>query len=238
MAISALEILRSARQAVPAVDYALGVAGLAAAASIVGAFLGYSRSSIIVLGGIFIAMILLFAFAGLVKSQSSTVYPAGVVLLYSVILFFCTFLGFTVTAVGFGWPPAWADALGFNSRPAAANQRDPALPARLADIQDAQVRLRRVDDFAWVYVNDSAVVDRAVYGETPAWTPIRRFLKSGRNEIRVVIKNGEYGGCGAELDVTVNGKRVDSFDRAWFLPTERASVNGLCFDESIEFQLQ
>jgi hypothetical protein len=70
-ALDPVAIINAARQAVPAVDYALGVAGVAAAGAIIGGLLGYTRVSIIVLGGILVAMILLFAFARLVAAQSS-----------------------------------------------------------------------------------------------------------------------------------------------------------------------
>jgi hypothetical protein len=231
MALSPLEVLNSARKAVPAVDYALGVAGVAAAGSIIGTFVGYGHSSAIVLGGTLVSMVLLFVFGALVKSRSPLISPAGVILLYSVILFFCAFLFFTISAVATGWPDIWLRTLNLDDH-------DLAVPKYLSQIQDAELRLRKVDDFAWVYVNGNAVIDRAIYGEAAGWTPFRQFLKAGSNEIRVVIRNGQYGGCGAELDVSINGKPVDSFARAWYLPTERASVNGLCFDESFSFQLR
>jgi Concanavalin A-like lectin/glucanases superfamily len=105
-------IINAARQAVPAVDYALGVAGVAAAGAIIGGLLGYTRVSIIVLGGILVAMILLFAFARLVAAQSASVTLAGVVLLWAVIIFFVCFLVFTVTAVAAQVPLAWAKIIG------------------------------------------------------------------------------------------------------------------------------
>ena len=42
-----LQVLNLARQAVPAVNYALGVAGIAAAAAIVTLFLGWTKASIV-----------------------------------------------------------------------------------------------------------------------------------------------------------------------------------------------
>jgi hypothetical protein len=110
--LSPANILTIARKAVPAVDYALGAAGVAAAAAIVTGFLGNGRAAIIILGGMLIAMLLLFAFARLVASQSAAVNNAGIVLLWSAIAFFCIFLLFTVTAFAFWWPAPWAQALG------------------------------------------------------------------------------------------------------------------------------
>jgi uncharacterized MAPEG superfamily protein len=117
VALSPLTVIDAARKAVPAVNYALGVAGLAATASIVEFFVGKERESIIILGGIFVAMILLYIFGVLVSvsKQRFFIYAASILLLYVVLLFFFIFLGFTVSAVAEGWPPAWAHVLGLET---------------------------------------------------------------------------------------------------------------------------
>jgi SH3 domain-containing protein len=46
-----INTLNTARRAVPVVDFALGAAGVAAAAAIVVGFLGYSRATFIIFGG-------------------------------------------------------------------------------------------------------------------------------------------------------------------------------------------
>ena len=111
---SPLAILQAARKAVPAVDYALGAAGVAAAAAIVIALLGHGRATAIVLGGMLVAMVLLFVFARLIAARNRSIVQAGVVLLWCVTLFFCVFLAFTITAVAFAWPPAWTQVLGLS----------------------------------------------------------------------------------------------------------------------------
>jgi hypothetical protein len=119
-AVSPLAALNAARAAVPAVNYALGAAGVVAAAAIVIGFiigfLGKGQATLIILGAILgamlVAMLLLFAFAQLVKSKSDAIVRAGVALLWGVTVFFFAFLLFTVTAVAFGWPPAWTRVLG------------------------------------------------------------------------------------------------------------------------------
>jgi len=110
-------ILQAARRAVPAVDYALGAAGVAAAGAIVSYMIGKDKASIIIFGGMLVAMVLLFVFARLVVARGTAATYAGVVLLWAVIVFFCIFLFFTATAFAFGWPSAMADFLGL--RPAA-----------------------------------------------------------------------------------------------------------------------
>src|ERR1051326_7835732 len=91
-ALSPLEIIRAAREAVPAVDFALGVAGLAAAAAVGIGFVGGGRAAFIILGIICVAMLLLFGFARLVAVQSPATIHAGIALLWAVIVFVCMFM--------------------------------------------------------------------------------------------------------------------------------------------------
>jgi hypothetical protein len=109
---SPIQILNAARRAVPAVDYALGAAGIAAAGAIVTAFLGKGKASIIILGGMMIAMVMLFIFSRLVTSKSKSITYAGLFLTWAILLFFTTFLIFTATAVAMGKPLIWAGVLG------------------------------------------------------------------------------------------------------------------------------
>jgi hypothetical protein len=116
-------VLNAARQAVPAVDYALGVAGISAATAIVVFFIGRTRASIAIVALVFIGMVLLFTFSRLAVAQDPPIRLAGVVLLWGVLAFFLIFLGFTVTAFLSGRPAAWANFLGISDP-------DPPTPAR------------------------------------------------------------------------------------------------------------
>ena len=104
-----------ARQAVPAVNYALGLAGIAAAGAIITLFLGQSKAAITIIALLFIGMILLFVFSQLAISKSKSIQLAGTFLLWAVLLFFVTFLIFTVTAFADEWPRPWANFLGITS---------------------------------------------------------------------------------------------------------------------------
>jgi hypothetical protein len=110
--LSPINILNAALRAVPALKYALGVAAVAVLGAVIVGTLGNTRAAIIILGGMFIGMLLLFVFARLVASESPAVTSAGVFLLWAAILFFCTFLFFTAAAVAVGWPKPWATFLG------------------------------------------------------------------------------------------------------------------------------
>ncbi|MBX9847456.1 MAG: hypothetical protein K2Z80_37325 [Xanthobacteraceae bacterium] len=108
--------MNAARAAVPAVNYALGAAGVAAAAAIVIGFLGKGQATLVILGAILgatlVAMLLLVAFAQLVNSKSDATVRAGVALLWGGTVCLFAFLLFMVTAVAFGWPPGWTRVLG------------------------------------------------------------------------------------------------------------------------------
>jgi hypothetical protein len=115
---------------------------------------------------------------------------------------------------------------------------DSPIPQRLSDIHTAELRATNVDDFLDVYVNDNIVIERATYGAFIPWRPFRQFLRQGNNEIRAIVKNGEYGGCGANLEVRINGAEVETLGRAWAIPIDRASIGGVCVDEKITFELR
>jgi|GEM_PF-2433150 len=112
---SPMDVLNAARKAVPAVDFALGAAGVAAAAAIIIAFLGNGRAAFIILGGMVVSMVLLFVFSRLVTAQNTSTIRAGIALMWMVVAFFGIFLFFTATAFAFRWPPAWAQALGIDT---------------------------------------------------------------------------------------------------------------------------
>ncbi|WP_143278680.1 SH3 domain-containing protein [Bradyrhizobium sp. Y36] len=111
MALLPLEVLNTARRAVPVVDFALGAAGIAAAGAIVVGFLGYSRATFVIFGGMLIAMLLLIVCARLLSARSAPILAAGIAMVWAVALFFITFLVFTATAVAMKWPNVWASLL-------------------------------------------------------------------------------------------------------------------------------
>jgi hypothetical protein len=113
--LNPVEILNSARKEVPAVNYALGLAGLAAAGAIIIHFVGKGQGAVPIIGLVFVGTVLLFLFSTLLSSGSVAIRAAAIVLLWAVLLFFVTFLSLTVSAFsGFG-PKPWADFLGIHN---------------------------------------------------------------------------------------------------------------------------
>ena len=97
----AKQVLQSAIQAVPAVKYALGVAGMGAAAAILYLFLKDPRTAFLSLLGMLIFMGLLFLFAGLSKTIPKWMQHSFVGFLLFLFMATCTAL---FTSVFFQWP--------------------------------------------------------------------------------------------------------------------------------------
>ena len=70
MALDPIKLLNEAREAVPAVNYALALAGLAASASIIIGLIGNSRAAILIVGLVFIGMVLIFLFSSLITANT------------------------------------------------------------------------------------------------------------------------------------------------------------------------
>lgn len=102
-----------ARARVRAVDLALGVAGVAGAAALVISYLGSGRTPFIILGGMLVAMVLLLVIARLYSARPNpAITMAGAAIVWSVVLFFVTFLVLTVTAFVWHLPRGWATFIG------------------------------------------------------------------------------------------------------------------------------
>lgn len=109
--LSPIGVINSGLRAVPAVKYALGVAAIAVLGAVVVASLGSPRAAVVIVGGMFVGMLLLFAFSRLTAAESPAIVSAGVFLLWAAIVFFCTFLFFVVTAFAVRWPEPVANFL-------------------------------------------------------------------------------------------------------------------------------
>ncbi len=110
--LSPISVLREASKVVPSVKYALGLAGIAAAGALIGAFVtGNTLTTAIVISGVFIGMFLLYIFSSLVNAGTSVL--AAQFLLWGVNVFFIFFLTITATAAAWGEPCIWARALKF-----------------------------------------------------------------------------------------------------------------------------
>ncbi len=96
-------VLQAAIKAVPAVKYALGVAGLAAAAAIALSFFKSPESALVGTIAVFVLAILLYAFYSLTRTVKAMVWP-GLILTWALTFFFVLSLGLTMTTVFFAYP--------------------------------------------------------------------------------------------------------------------------------------
>ncbi|MCJ2043310.1 hypothetical protein MKK58_01920 [Methylobacterium sp. J-078] len=106
-------ILREATKQFPGIRYVWGAVAIAAAAGLIVKYLGETKTAIIIWCLAFLATILVTMFAGTSERGSKLDTPRQV-LIYSTLIFFCTFLILTMSVfMGYG-PKRWADFLGFD----------------------------------------------------------------------------------------------------------------------------
>lgn len=113
MAFGPARWLRLATDEVPAVKYATGVVGIAAAIAIVRGLLGdVSLAGMVpVIIGAVICMTVLLIFAKAVASPHIGNSAALIVFFWAVCIFVITLMAFTITAIAFAWPGKWAEII-------------------------------------------------------------------------------------------------------------------------------
>jgi hypothetical protein len=104
-------------------------------------------------------------------------------------------------------------------------------------IASAELQVRKVDDFVYVNVNGTPVI-QAKYGVPSEWKDVRRLLKRGANIISIQVRNGQYGGCSAILAFRLNKKEFRSLMKTYEVPIEKAYVNTFCTGDSITLNLE
>jgi hypothetical protein len=196
---SPMNVLKAAIKAVPAVKYALGIAGISAAGAIVVSFLGSGRGAVIVLGGLLVAMVLLFVFARLIAAQNGSIVIAALVLMWMVLVFFGIFLAFTVTAVAFRVPVAWAEIL------------DIADPARPMTEKDIRKQLEVPRKLASAALGDNAnktiVLTRILPKNAPEFAERDKAMRGGGAFFSFVRDDHEYG-SGSDIGLDHNAFNV------------------------------
>lgn len=134
---SPIEVLREAIRAVPAVRYALGVAGILAAVALIGGFGLDAKTTVFGALGMLMLMVVLVVFARLTKTAPRHFVAPMLVLMWSVLLITVASAALLFTAVFFDWPrplsqilvkpapaPAQAATLEQEQAPDSATQTD------------------------------------------------------------------------------------------------------------------
>ena len=110
------EVLRVAIKAVPAVKYALGVAGVMAALAIGRAF--FSSTHVALIGALSMLglMVLLLVFSAASKLGPRFLQLPALVLTWAILIIFVLCASLTVTSAFFEWPKPLPDLIGANFR--------------------------------------------------------------------------------------------------------------------------
>lgn len=107
-----LRLVKGAQKKVPALKYASGLVGLAAASSVINIILGHTIISIIMIISTFVGMILLFLFSVLTTlGNSISIKIAANVIMWSIVVFFSSGLLLCLSALAARWPPGLAAIL-------------------------------------------------------------------------------------------------------------------------------
>lgn len=108
-----IKVISIASNAVPAVKFALGLAGIAAAASIVSTFAGSGLAAFATMAFMLLGMVALYLISVVTSGgKNGLLSPQATVILWAVTLYICFMLTFLTTALGFGWPAPFAKLIG------------------------------------------------------------------------------------------------------------------------------
>jgi hypothetical protein len=103
------KVISAAIAEVPAVRFALGLAGVAAAASVVGTFVGSGSAAIVTMVAMLLGMLCLYIVSVITTGGEVKPLPLhAAVVLWAVTLFMCAMLSLLTTALAFGWPDHFA----------------------------------------------------------------------------------------------------------------------------------
>lgn len=97
-------ILRAATQAVPAVKWALGVAGVISATALVKVFFVSVGAALLAGFGMLVLMVILVLFAVATRAKSSVLIVPAMFLTWAVLVLVIVSSALTVSAAFFGWP--------------------------------------------------------------------------------------------------------------------------------------
>ncbi|HWZ43617.1 MAG TPA: hypothetical protein VNW97_09070 [Candidatus Saccharimonadales bacterium] len=105
-------LLRAAIDGVPAVKYALGIAGVISALAIVKGFFASTGSALLAAAAMLILMSMLLVFAAASKLGPTSLRLPALIFTWATMIFFVTAASLTLTSVFFSWPRAFPAFLG------------------------------------------------------------------------------------------------------------------------------
>lgn len=101
-------------------------------------------------------------------------------------------------------------------------------PSAFEDIRSAELFVSDVDDELLISVNDQPL--KSVYfNQTPDPISITSLLHRGSNKLTFMVQNGKYGGCGAQVELHLNGMQNSDFNWKWSKEMDKACAECNCF---------
>jgi hypothetical protein len=130
-------ILRAATQAVPAVKWALGVAGVISATALVKVFFVSVGAALLAGFGMLVLMVILVLFAAATRAKSSVLIVPAMVLTWALLVLVIFSSVFTVSAAFFGWPKPLQELIkGITSGQSIETPQTPTRGIKLANAKD------------------------------------------------------------------------------------------------------
>lgn len=103
-----------------------------------------------------------------------------------------------------------------------------AFPPWFDDLRSAELRVSEVDDFLRILVNGEEL-PTILFGKEPGPISILKYLRRGQNVFMIGIDNNQYGGCGARVELWLNGQTDSDHKWYWFKDIDKAPNTGNCF---------
>ncbi|MEG1502377.1 MAG: hypothetical protein RR073_05635 [Clostridia bacterium] len=101
-------------------------------------------------------------------------------------------------------------------------------PSAFEEIRSAELLVSDVDDELLISVNDHQL-ETVKFNQNSPPIPITSLLHRGSNKLTFVVLNGKYGGCGAQVDLYLNGVKNPEFEWKWSEDIDKACANCNCF---------
>ena len=211
-----MQILRTAISAVPAVRYALGVAGIIAAAALVKELFSSTQAALLVAAAMLALMALLLVFAAATKLAPGFLQMPALVFTWAILILFVMSSGLTVLSVFFGWPKSFPELVRQIKAENSQSQAQARPPARSPSGSDtvAFSASNELTDFPiWgqfkghIYRDQSGItVD--VQAGTLSNRPITAYpLAPAEAEVRV-LRIGLMRGAGSQWNILRIGPEV------------------------------
>jgi hypothetical protein len=121
--IAPISVLRAGIKAVPAVKYALGIAGIGAALAISSTFFTTTAAALTGIGLMLPLMVLLVIFASIAGLARKELRRPALVFTWSILIIFLGSVGLFVSSVFFKWPRSTGEILNIESQTAKSNSQ-------------------------------------------------------------------------------------------------------------------